>query len=47
MGMEIVIIIILVSRMCTLWRCKSVLTQRAKLLWMTSHYGLLYRVSRR
>ena len=26
-------------RKCTLWRCKSTPTPKAKLLWMTSHYG--------
>ena len=26
------------TRMCTLWRCKSMVTGKAKLLWMTSHY---------
>ena len=28
-----------VTRKCTLWRCKSTPTPKAKLLWMTSHYG--------
>ena len=27
------------TRKCTLWRCKSTPTPKAKLLWMTSHYG--------
>jgi len=27
------------TRKCTLWRCKSMPTPKAKLLWMTSHYG--------
>jgi len=39
------------TRKCTLWRCKSTPTPKAKLLWMTSHYvtmgQLLYEVSRK
>ena len=31
--------IIIITRKCTLWRCKSTPTPKAKLLWMTSHYG--------
>ena len=27
------------TRKCTLWRCKCTPTPKAKLLWMTSHYG--------
>ena len=27
------------TRKCTLWRCKSTPTPKAKLLWMTLHYG--------
>jgi len=27
------------TRKCTLWRCKSTPIPKAKLLWMTSHYG--------
>ena len=30
---------IILTRKCTLWRCKSTPTPKAKLLWMTSHYG--------
>ena len=33
------IIIIIITRKCTLWRCKSTPTPKAKLVWMTSHYG--------
>ena len=29
----------IIIRMCTLWRCNSTPTRKAKLLWMTSHYG--------
>ena len=29
----------LLTRMCTLWRCKSTPTRKAKLLWMTSRCG--------
>ena len=32
-------VIIIITRKCTLWRCKSTPTPKAKLLWMTSHYG--------
>ena len=32
---SIIIIIIIITRKCTLWRCKSTPTPKAKLLWMT------------
>ena len=35
----IYLVVLAVTRKCTLWRCKSTPTPKGKLLWMTSHYG--------
>jgi len=45
----ILTLIIITTKMRTLWRCNSTQTEKAKLLWKTSHYigQLLYGVSQK